>query len=135
MDKSKLIVYVAANSKEWKRAEFWVNELEKRGIHTTSTWIEEAKSIQGCNRLVDTHEQRWSAASSCVSGIGEASLVWILMPETSSMGAFWEFGYAKAKDMVVYLSGAQQHTSVFSALADYRFEIDAQAFNSIVNLR
>lgn len=126
-------VYIAASSEEVERAEYWTSQLAKRGIVTTSSWLEDAKSPLGCNRVSSTQEERLAAADDCQAGVENADLVWILMPSSHSMGAFWEFGFATACELATCVSGANQYKSVFSAKAKYTFETDEAAFDFITS--
>jgi hypothetical protein len=127
-----LRVYIAASSKEVDRAEYWTTMLLTKNIQVTSTWLEDAKSI-GCNRPDDSEETRMAAADDCLAGVDTADLVWVMMPITGSMGAFWEFGYATACQLATCISGANQYASVFSVLAKYKFETDKDAFEFITS--
>jgi hypothetical protein len=126
-------VYLAASSKEVDRAEYWTTRLSSKNILITSTWLDDAKSIIGCNSPEHSHEDRLNAADECVAGVETADIIWVLMPIVGSMGAFWEFGYAHACQLATCISGAAQYNSVFSALAKYRFDTDQEAFDFITN--
>lgn len=134
MIEEQIRIYIAASSKDVERAECWTSRLAATGrFIITSAWVDEVK-VNGSNKSILSHDQRYKLADDCQAGVENADVVWVLMPVDSSMGAFWEFGFATAYKLATCVSGNNQHASVFTALAKYRFETDEQAFDFISNV-
>lgn len=129
----KVRVYIAASSSEVGRAEHWAAKLEASGrVMVVSNWIPNVKTFGG-NPADSTLDQQYEWAEDCRVGVENSDVIWVLMPQQSSMGAFWEFGFGYAYQLATAVSGGNQKASVFTSLAKYRFDTDEEAFDFIVN--
>jgi len=129
-------VYVAGSSKEPERAARAMNALRAADIEVTSTWVDVIAASGGASNPESiTHEQRYDYAIKDVSEVANARVLWLLMPQSPSMGAFFEFGFARARGHQVLVSGANQYASIFTALAHGRCDTDEEALDVIIQMK
>lgn len=127
-------VYVSASSKEIGRARLWMNKLRRAGIEVTSTWVECITSVGDANPAHATRGQRIAWAQKDLDEIDAADVMWLLMPQTPTSGAWLEYGYAIMRDKMLLVSGPDQTRSIFTALAE-SYETDDDAFDALVRLK
>lgn len=126
-------VYVAASSSEMARAKEWINRLRHAGLRVTSTWPEVIASVGSANPRDAADEDRHGWAFQDLTEIDQADLLWFLVPrEANGRGAYFESGYARARDKVLILSGDTKQ-SVFAALG-FEYEHDVDAFARICRI-
>jgi hypothetical protein len=66
-------------------------------------------------------------AKADMNAVRECDVLWLLMPQSETRGAWVEFGLALAFGKVVVCSGEGQERSIFTSLAMRRYELDADA--------
>lgn len=128
-------VYVGGSSAEIERAEQAIAELERAGVHVTSTWpIVIRDTAGGANpRDASTADRaHWSAVD--LEQLRAADLLWFLVPSTSAptRGAWLEMGYALAHRKTIVLSGDTRQ-SIFCALG-HEYATDAEALSLILRV-
>ncbi len=119
---------MAASSSELDRADEWITKLAATGrFEITSSWVSDIRKYN-YNPNAGTRAERKQRADDCQSGVENTDVLWILMPVDSSMGAFWEFGFATAYQIKTCISGPNQEASSFTEKASYQFDTDERAF-------
>ena len=105
-------VYVAGASKEIIRAERWVRRLQDDGIIVMSTWTQVIRAVGKANPVDATPEQYKSWVQKDLDEVAASNVLWFLLPEVDTVGAFVELGYAHAKGLYIVTSG--QHRPIFT---------------------
>lgn len=124
-------VYVAGSSADIDRARRAAANLERSGVEVTSTWWVQVEEHGEGNPTDDA--VRASCARRDLAELDAADVVWLLVPEVGhSHGAFFEFGRAAARDVLVVASGATRR-SIFCSLA-VECETDAIALEALLVL-
>jgi hypothetical protein len=102
-----LRIYVACSSRELYRVSAAMNAVEARGHVLTHDWtvpILEARA-QGH----EEHEMGFEIARQCaeadLKGIERADVVWVLIPQTITVGLWVEIGYAIRARKPIIISG------------------------------
>jgi hypothetical protein len=108
--------------------------LRAHGLTVTEDWT--AAPPAGVTSDAElAREQRAAFALADAGGVERAELLWLLAPnEKGSCGAWWEFGYARGLGIPVVVSGARWDRSIFTELAQHRFDRDVDALVWIVDL-
>ena len=121
-------IYVAAASKELKRALHWMSFLRGEGIEPTYDWTSDVKDSPG-DHLLDISTRRQFVQND-LSAIYNSQIVWALIPEekTHSVGMWVELGWASAKKKTIIVSGRNCFCSIFTELATHKFKEDSDAF-------
>ena len=132
-------VYVAASSDEVERnrAQHWINTLASAGLTCTSPWIKsiEDHGVANPRGGADANGLRIQVSNENRTAIDAASLLWMLAPPAGihTCGAWWEAGYAVARNKIVIYSGDDTARSVFASLGQ-EFKDDLSAFATICRL-
>ena len=84
-------IYVAGASSEVERTAAWIHRLEAEGVRVTYDWTK-AVFEHGGNTVSDAKARFFARAD--LRGIEEASFLWILTPEDTTIGAWVALGYA-----------------------------------------
>jgi nucleoside 2-deoxyribosyltransferase len=124
-------VYVAASSAELERAAQAMDLVEGAGHELTHDWVSVVIERGDANPVDAPEGQRMAWAEADLEGVEEADVVWLLMPNTGGLGAFWECGYAHALGKRIVISGAvdRQRRTIFAA-GHAGYETDAIAFRA-----
>lgn len=135
-------VYVAGAWVEQKeRAKPMIAALRKHGVHITCDWtVEESDRTGGDSSL--SSEERLKYALMDLKGVYDAQVVWLLAENgKGACGSWIEFGAALALnryghgEKTLVVSGANWRRSIFTELADHRFEDDGLALEAILAMR
>jgi nucleoside 2-deoxyribosyltransferase len=127
-------VYVAASSKEITRAEHWVLRLRQAGIIVVSTWIDVIKHVGQANPKDATPDEYKMWALKDLGEVDVADVLWLLLPEFETVGAYVELGFAHAKEKPIAMSG--RHRPIFTpVLANAHSEYDEAIFDVLIRLR
>ena len=133
----KLKVYVASGSDERSVAAGYMARLKEAGIELTLDWNAEVEANGGkANRGLSEYV-RLKAARADVCAVEEADVFWLIVPNGASAGCWFEMGVAYKErhlsDLVIVASGDVEK-SIFTSLADMRFETHEEAFMRIVSM-
>ena len=103
-------VYVAGGSAERFSVREWIDKLGGHGVSVTHDWTR----CEGYDRQ-STEMERTAWAAQDISAITRATIVWMIVPEGLSEGAFFEAGFATALRKRVIFSGpcARKTSRVF----------------------
>lgn len=128
-----LKVYCAASSQDGERIRFWERELRRAGIGITSTWSPGCEKWAGKDHLLPRLDQR-NQALLCESQIRDSDVVWLMMPEAgqTTIGAYWEAGFARGVRKRLYISGTACRASAFCGLADFTHPHDSDVYARLV---
>lgn len=121
-------IYVAASSQEAELASDLAKLLKNAGWRITHSWFQEFVvdgRVPGRDRDVPT-DVRTSAAKTDIDAVLQASWLWLLVPQGSSVGAWVELGAAIASGRRIVVSGDWRRT-IFSELAALKFETHSHA--------
>jgi nucleoside 2-deoxyribosyltransferase len=131
-----LRVYLAAASSDLDRVDRWAAALAATGVRVVSTWPANVRSVGSANPREASRLDRARWAERCLAEVRAAHVVWFLVPpiDKPTRGAWFEIGYALAQSQAVVASGDTRQ-SIFCAVADYEYASDAEAFDSIRNVR
>lgn len=119
-------VYIAGASKEIERAERWARRLTEADIQVTSTWMANIRKVGQANPADATIEQykQW-AINQCLGEVNHSDVLWLLLPEAETIGAYVELGFGFARDKLIVASG--KHRPIFTpALAKCHSLYDAE---------
>jgi len=122
-------IYIAASSNELDRAERWQRNLNHAGIETTSGWIAKVRMYGGGNPPGASRGDCLHWATEDLRNVDDADILWVLLPDGRSDGAFTELGYAVAKQKQILTSG--DNRSIFGSLTSH-YPSDQEAFNELV---
>jgi hypothetical protein len=131
---SSKTIYVAGASREIDTVEHYMTELRRAGWTIAEDWCANMRVVATPDHQLSIGEQREHARRN-TRAILYASHLWLIVPETHSDGAWFELGYAIcAADewprRRVIVSG---RSSLFTSLADQRFERHADALCALTN--
>lgn len=121
-------VYVAAASAEVSRARHAMRELEIHGYEVTSNWPDVIESVGVANPPGATAFDRRHWSWTCLQQLERASVLWLLMPEAPTVGAFVELGYAIARAKRIVTSGDTRRSIFTSTGQEFATDGDALAF-------
>ncbi len=85
-------IYVAGSSKELDRVEGVIARLRSAGHMITHDWTKAVRAAPDDHAITDEHARQCAEAD--VRGVYDADVVWLLIPEVKSEGAFFELGAA-----------------------------------------
>lgn len=132
-------IYMCASSQEIPRVIDCIGLIKAAidvPMRVVSSWPYVVTQVGEANPVNATHQDRWKWAYKDMQEVALCNLLWVLMPKPGlvSAGAFWEFGFAKANNKIIIVSGPGQVHSVFTALATMQFDDDLSAFSYISDL-
>lgn len=129
-------VYVAASSREMARATIAFQGVKKAADLTIAhDWISQIREVGVANPSNVPEGLRRSWAMDAMEKIRTAPILWLLLPETETVGAWCEFAMAQAFHAVqngprrrVVTSGPDvaRYRSIFTSLAHSHFTTDAE---------
>lgn len=131
-----LTAYVAGASSEAQRCASFAAQLEARGITITHRWWDDVAAAGSANRGL-TQQQRRAAALSCLRGVGEAMLVYVLAPRegAATIGAWVELGFAlrsvAAGSEAAILFVGDRESTVFAELCHGSFANESEALAKV----
>ena len=129
-----MICYLAGAFSERPRVRAMMARLREAGITISHDWT--ADPPPGVTSDAElTSEQRLKLAHEDLDGVILAEVVWLLAPtERGSCGSWVEFGHALGRSgITTIVSGPEWRRSIFTELADYRFESDEKALVALLN--
>lgn len=127
-------MYLAGSSQDVNRCRHWHMQLVGAGVEVVSTWIDSVAAVGNANPRGATAEARTGWSRTCLEQIGDADVLWFLVPppDRRTCGAWVELGYALGCDLRVICSGDTRQ-SIFTALGD-EYATDADAFWAITRM-
>jgi hypothetical protein len=137
-------IYVAGASSEIDRAEKWMNACREAGIEVVSTWPKVIREVGSANPMEASREDRAMWAAVDLGEVAHSSVFWLLLPESTTIGAWIEYGYAlflgaaaeEARNLgvpnapVFRILTSSKEKSIFTALVP-NFTTDEEAFASL----
>lgn len=127
-------VYVAGASSEMERAETWMRKLRGVGIIVTSTWPEVIRSVGKANPRDATIAECKEWVMKDLGEIDAADVLWLLLPDLSTIGAWIELGFAHARNKMIVTSGL--HRPIFTpGLSNAHNKDDEQIFATLSGIR
>lgn len=132
-----LRVYVAGSSAEPQRVRAAMDAARGAGCELTEDWLAAMEEAGTANEGL-THEQRRRYALADLRGLEAADVLWVLAPETHSIGVWVELGYALAGRAWgampggIVVSGPASARSIFCALADRECPTDAAGLAAVL---
>ena len=123
-------IYVAGSSAELDRASNAMAFVRGRGHEITHDWVADIQRerIEGGreDHELGPHEQM-AFARADLQGVTAADLLWLLVPDTTSTGAWVELGWALARSKKIIASGKHAAGNIFCSLAHQTFSGDQLA--------
>ena len=116
---SALTVYVAGASAEVDMIVGYMAALREGGVHITHDWTPDV--ILARRMCVSERELagalRMKAASEDFAGVASADILWLVVPEASSVGCWAELGYAHGVGTPIVASGPCVLRTIFTEFA------------------
>jgi len=136
-------VYIAGSSKEISRVRKWIAALRAAGYEITCDWTIDVEAAQKLGRL-PTDEEAIPLAIMDMNGVLNATILWMLRPDTESTGVHSEIGIALGwneaikrfgvgEERLVTIASGGNSKNIFSLLADRVFATDEEAFEHLTN--
>jgi nucleoside 2-deoxyribosyltransferase len=125
-------VYVAGASAERSEVSKYMQLLRDAGIEITLDWIAVIDAQGGAANEGMTGVQRHKAAKDDLKGVSDADIVWLIVPNNYSAGAWVELGYALGIDKTVIASGNYER-SIFTSHCDCEFTLHDDALAWIID--
>jgi nucleoside 2-deoxyribosyltransferase len=122
-------VYVAGASKEMPRVEAAIAAVRYAGGEITEDWPAAIRAAGAANEGL-TQAQRTEAAVADLRGVETADVVWLMVPEAQTAGAWVEMGYAIALGRRVIVSPVANRC-IFGALCE-EYATDEDAMREVV---
>lgn len=124
-------VYLAGPSAELPRVLRFVEALEATpGVAITYAWWKDVQAQPSSDGSLPRAEQVRRARAD-LAGVRDADVVWLLWPETSSLGVPVEFGYALGlSEASIIVSGQRARECIFTSLRE-RFTDDLLALDEV----
>src|SRR6185312_9152573 len=111
-----LKVYVAGSSIDIDISEPLIARIRAAGLVVTHDWTAVVRAHGGGNPVDLTREQRVRLAEEDIRGAVNADWFWLVMPQTPTAGAWFEFGAAHEACVATIVPGPGQERSIFAAL-------------------
>ena len=115
--------YVASRFEDFRRARAAIAALTERGHEVTYDWTLMADQYPVGGREAPRQVNREQAGRD-LNGVREADFVLVLTAETGGCGMWIEMGAALALEIPLVLAGPNHNRSIFSELAEERFDRD-----------
>lgn len=138
-----MYVYLAASSREIERVRHvasLVNEHnlthpESENIILSTAWWDVISARGEANPVDAPFHERMKYAADDLQGVKGSDVLWLLYPRLgqSSVGCFWEAGYADALGLEIVISGPGQEHSIFTTRG-CTFETDVGALDYLQTL-
>lgn len=134
-----MYIYIAGSSKEIDRAKAAARALEKEfpknEVVITHRWWNVIDKRGAANPADAEFHERMIWAHDDLRGVEDADVVWLLMPppESETIGAYWEAGYADALGIDLVISGPMLERTIFTARGAC-YNTDEGALDYIVDL-
>lgn len=125
--------YLCGAFSERARVKAMMSRLREAGIEISFDWTADPPPGVTCDADL-TAEQRSTYARADLRGVELADVVWLLAPESTSRGAWVEFGYALAVQAITIVSGPAWRSSIFTEVANHTFESDEEALSHLVSV-
>lgn len=125
-----LRIYIAGASKEPERVRHAMQRAADLGYEITYDWLTAVEVEGAANEgLADVKRKHYARAD--LDAIRAANVVWLLAPEGGSTGAWVELGFALALGRIVFVSGRSRQRCIFTSLALFEFDDDAEAIMAL----
>lgn len=122
-------IYVAGAFGELLIIKHYIKSLKSFGHTITHDWTTNVEKNGGIANLRDASLQSLvTYANEDFDGIKKADVVWFLVPEVQTFGAWVEMGYAYGIQTPVFVSGDWKK-SIFTSIAIRRFDSHELALN------
>lgn len=140
-------IYVAGASAELERAESAIASLRAAGHEITHDWpaVIRRVRIEGGQKDSDlTDEERHGHAHDDLLAVERADVLWLLVPDAPTSGAWVELGFAiglawpdtaTEGPRLVIVSGAKHRNALFCSMGDQAFDDDQAALDWLKNYR
>lgn len=127
-------VYVSASSQERQRARCCLDHVrESPELELTHDWLIVMEETEADGAPTPAHLQ--NCAQNDLEGVTEADVFWLLLPESPSVGAWVELGWALAirsmHEQVRIITSGPGNQNLFTLLSDVHFETDLEALEFI----
>lgn len=126
-----LKVYVAAGSSDAARAADIIKRLRAAGVHVTYDWTADVLKEGSAQANLLPRDPRIALAE--IRGVGEAEVVWFLVPRIGSSGAGFELGYAYGIGKVLICSGPDRERFYFGVILN-EYETDDAALDWLIGI-
>lgn len=131
-------VYVAGASDELERAQRAIDFIRSIGWTITHDWVADVRRVRVEGGRADadlTSDEMRELAAADLAAVQGAELVWLLVPNTPSTGAWVELGYALALNRWtnaprIIASGPRAAGSLWCSLLE-QFETDEAAIRTL----
>lgn len=126
------IVYVAGASAEIDQCEHWMGRLRALGHRISYDWCANIRRVGNANPREATEEQRHEWSRTDIDAALVSDVFWLLMPTRPTVGAWVEFGAVRQTGGPRTLVSGDWRASIFTSLADERFDKHEDALDWIV---
>lgn len=111
---SALRIYVAGASAEVDMVAGYIGRLRNAGAVITHDWTPSVRGSCGAADVDMSAGLRMSLVSGDLAGIAAADVMWLLVPEATTIGAWVELGYARGLGIPVHVSGPRSRCTIFT---------------------
>lgn len=111
---SALRVYVAGASVEVDMCAEFIGRLRVAGAVITHDWTSSVRANGGAADASMPRAHRAAMVVEDFAGIAAADVVWVLVPEAQTIGAWVELGYARGLRKRVHVSGPHSRRTIFT---------------------
>lgn len=123
-------VYVSGSSLELRRAREAMRLVSEAGHDLVLDWTRDIAAVGCAQGYRLSRARRREIAGRDLVAVDRCDLLWLLIPQYSSAGAWVEFGRAHAAGKRLIASGTPaDRAPLFAELADHIFPTDAVAAN------
>jgi hypothetical protein len=125
-------VYLAGASADLEQCEMWMGRLLDAGLTIAYNWPANVRRVGDANPREASHDSRLRWSVDAHIALVNADVSWFLIPTSPSIGCWVEFGQVSVRrgghDLIV---SGDWRSSIFTSLADHRFDAHGQAFDWI----
>lgn len=127
-----LRIYVAGASAEVDMCAEFIGRLRDAGAVITHDWTPSVLAYRGMADEAMSEVVRMSSVSADLAGVGMAELLWMLVPEGATIGAWVELGYARGRGIPVHVSGPHSRRTIFTEFCTHH-EAHEDAFRYLAD--
>lgn len=128
-------VYVAGGSSEAELCASWMQRLRDAGHTIAVDWVANIRAVGDANPREASENDRYRWTEDDLDGASDADVFWLLVPEKPSIGCWVELGWCSRVSGAQIIVSGDWRKSIFTSLADARYDTHDEAFAAIVGQR